>query len=189
MTESQQRQVFRELVEHTLKKARETFASERVDDVLLGSVIASTVKSGCALIGLNSDGVNHHLRFEDLTDHSRLLFRLTHLSEDVTVARVQGHLGHVVFGYGERAPSFTQAALKLRAETTSLFAGSIEPGVVSFAADKGSGYVYAQISLLLDLGRYIRQDLGVELERLTADIESVVEGLRKVLRGRIAAQA
>lgn len=81
--------------------SKQRFASH-VDEVFLGAVITSTLDTGYVLIDLTSDGSHHFLRFENLEDRSRILFRLTHLTPSLAVSEVLGQRASVVVGYGER---------------------------------------------------------------------------------------
>ena len=82
--------VFVSLVDFSWKKYNETVHNTHIDELLVGAVIASTVENGYSLIDLNSDGVNHYLRFEHLPTKQRLIFQLTNLSEDIVAAKVLG---------------------------------------------------------------------------------------------------
>ena len=63
---------------------------------------------------------------------------------------------------------------------------SPEPGTVSFDADLSSGYVYAQIDLLLELGRYVSDDLEVDHVLLRRHLASVVYTMQTFVRTRFA---
>jgi hypothetical protein len=56
--------VFVGLVNQSWKHYNEELQNTRMDDLLVGAVIASTVEQGYALIDLKLDGTNHRLRFE-----------------------------------------------------------------------------------------------------------------------------
>ena len=175
--------VFAELLRASRELHLEASRSRRIDDMLIGASVAASRRAGRSLIGLNSDGVNHHLRFEDLATQTRVLLRLTHLSESLAAARVHGHVASTLVGYGE--PAAVDAVKSLPPEATGAFAETAEPGVVSFAADPASGYVYAQIGLILALDRYVGADLRVDVDLFASHLSSVVEGLRTVLRARL----
>lgn len=177
--------VFSELVKFSRERYQEAFANQRLDDVLIGAVVASSVKAGYLLIGVNSDGTTHHVRFEHPTDQARIVFRLSHLTEDISAARVRGHLGSVVVGYGR--PYATAAALwrDLSANEGNVFSASGEPGIVGFDADLAAGYLYAEVLLIMDLDRYIGKDLGVDLPVITSHLDGVVTTLRRCLDGRL----
>jgi hypothetical protein len=178
--------IFSELAAHSWQRYDEAWRNQRIDDVLAGAVIAAMVKDGYSLIGLNSDGVSHHLRFENLDDMTRLIFRLTHLTESLTDARVQGHLGSVVLGYGMPIGKVATVWAAFESEAKSLFADTPEPGIITFDADMSSGYIYAQVCLLLDLDRYIDKDFTIRLDVLALHLRAIVDVLRRYLQGRLA---
>lgn len=190
MTDEEKEQIFTGLVKDSWKRFNEHYHHAKVDDVLLGAVVAANVRSGYSLIDLNSDGTNHFLRFENLQDHTRLVFRLHHLAEDLTVAKVQGHLADVSIGYGEKTGDLGAIWSTLKAEMKSMFVMQAEPGIMTFDADLTGGYIYGQIGLLLDLDDYIEvSTFQVDLPKLQSHIGSVVHSLQKYLRGRLAVRA
>ena len=77
--------VFVDLVKKSWKMFGEMDHATRVDDIFLGAVIASAVRLGRCLIDLESDGTSHFVRFEDMSNRSRMTFRLT--APDAVAAR------------------------------------------------------------------------------------------------------
>ncbi|HXE71112.1 MAG TPA: hypothetical protein VNO81_00500 [Candidatus Nitrosotenuis sp.] len=189
MTDEEKEKVFLELVKFSWDRHNEVFHNQKLDDVLVGAVVAANVQDGHLLIDMNSDGVSHYLRFENPQDKSRLVFRLTHLGEDLATARVMGHLADVVIGYGEKTANVQGLFSAFKSEFKSAFVSAAEPGVVTFDADLTGGYIYAQIPLILDIDHYVDKSFKVNLELLNRHIESVVHSLRKYLRGRLAVKA
>ncbi|MCE7871721.1 hypothetical protein DYH09_15260 [bacterium CPR1] len=185
MDDAQKESVFAELLQHSWSRYEELFHNERMDDVLLGAVVASCVREGYQMLELNSDGVNHYVRFELPGDHSRLIFRLRHLAEELAVSKVLGHLAEVVVGYGERVEKLGARWSSLRSEVRHPFLATDEPGVVTFDAELSGGYLYAQIPLLLDLGTYLKHDLEVDVPLIRSHLDSAVHALKRVLRGRL----
>jgi hypothetical protein len=185
MDDAEKETIFAELLEHSWKRYEELFHNERMDDVLLGAVVASCVRDGNLLLDLSSDGVNHYCRFENPHDHTRLIFRLRHLAEELAVAKVLGHLAEVVIGYGQRVEKLGTRWAQLRSEVKDAFLVTDEPGVITFDAELSGGYLYAQIPLLLDLDTYRKQDLEVDVQLVRKHIDSTVHALKQVLQGRL----
>lgn len=177
--------VFTELLEHSWKRYEELFHNERMDDVLLGAVVASCVRDGYLLLDLSSDGITHYVRFEDPADHTRLIFRLRHLAEELAVARVLGNLAEVVIGYGQRVDKLGSRWNKLRSDVKDAFLVTDEPGVITFDAELSGGYLYAQIPLLLNLSAYLKKELEVDVQLIRSHIDATVHALRQVLQGRL----
>ena len=86
-------QVFVSLVDRSWKRYNEQLYNKTMDDLLVGTVIATTVEVGYSLIDLTSDGQRHYLRFEHLPSKERLIFELTNMSEDLVTAKVLGRWG------------------------------------------------------------------------------------------------
>ena len=70
--------------------------------------VVDGVRRGLSLIDLSSDGTNHYMRFENMSDRSRVIIRLTHLTGSMTSAAVQGHRVGAVIGYGEKMKNFSK---------------------------------------------------------------------------------
>ena len=60
--------IFTDLVSYSWERYDEILINKSLDEVLIGLVIASNVKSGYSMIDITSDGINHYLRFENLSD-------------------------------------------------------------------------------------------------------------------------
>jgi len=185
MTDEVSEAVFAELVRYSRERYQEAFANQRLDDVLIGAAVAGSVRAGYLLIGVNSDGTNHHVRFEHPKDQSRIVFRLSHLTEDLAVARVRGHLGSVVLGYGRPVVDAAATWRAIAANNANVFAPGGEPGTVGFDADLAAGYLYAEVLLIMDLDRYIGPDLRVDLPVFASHLDGVVACLRRCLDGRL----
>jgi hypothetical protein len=95
-----------------------------------------------------------------------------------------GHRATAIVGYGQRVPNFSQVSTAVRQEMQSTFIASPEPGTVTFDADLSSGYVYAQVDLLLELERYVGDDLGVDHELLRKHLASVVYTMKTFIHAR-----
>jgi hypothetical protein len=151
----------------------------------MGAVIVWAVGHGYSLIGLNSDEENHHLRFEHLVRSTRVLFRVTHLAERLTLTRAQGHLATIAVGLGERDPDVGRRFRTMGSDVAALFAVDTEPGVVSFAADAASGYLYCQLGLVVDLDTYVAAGLEVNRARLGSHLDGVLHTLGRIIRGKL----
>lgn len=178
--------VFAGLVKDSWKYHHLVDDTTRVDDVLLGALITSTLDTGHVLIDLTSDGTNHFVRFEDPADRSRLTMAITHLTRSVTQAKTIGQRASVVVGYGEPIKSFGKVFSAMRQEAKSGYLQRVEPGVVSFDADSASQYLYAQIDLYLDIDKFIGEDFVPDYAELTKHVAATVHALRKFLHGRIS---
>ncbi len=165
--------------------AEQRFA-QHIDEVFLGAVISSTLDTGYSLIDLKSDGNHHFLRFEHLKDGSRVLFRLTHLTGSLAVSKVLGQRASAIIGYGERIPNITKVFSAIQAEAKSAYIRDAEPGTITVDGDLGSGYVYCQVDLYLDIEDYVGRDYAIDSAKLTAHVGAATHALRKYLRGRFA---
>jgi hypothetical protein len=155
-----------------------------IDEVFLGAIITSTLDSGCALIDISSDGTHHYLRFEDLEDQSRIVYRMTHLTPGLAQARVLGQRASVVVGYGERVGNFQKIWKALKAEYKSGLVASPEPGTITVDGDMSSGYVYVQVDLFLSIENYVAPDYAIDYRALQDHLAATHNALRKYLRGR-----
>jgi hypothetical protein len=163
--------------------SQQRFASH-VDEVFLGAVITSTLDTGYVLIDLTSDGSHHFLRFENLEDRSRILFRLTHLTPSLAVSKVLGQRASAVVGYGERVGNIAKIWSAMQAEMKSSFLREADPGTITVDGDVSSGYVYCNVDLILDIDRYVASTYQVDHARLAQHIAGTTHALRKYLRGR-----
>lgn len=178
--------IFVELVDSSWKRYEERKRNERMDDLLVGAVIASNVEMGYSLIDLNSDGVYHYLRFEELATKKRLIFQLRNLTESLVDAKVLGRHAHVVMGYGQMVDNVGQVWQVFKDEVKSGFLDPQEPGVISFDADLTAGYVYVQVPLLLEIDQYLGGGYTVKQELLREHLDAVIHSLAKYLDGRLA---
>ncbi len=182
----EQEQLFVSLVNASWERYHEVYQNERMDDLLVGAVIASCVEVGYSLIDLNSDGVHHYLRFEDLPTKQRLIFELKNLTENIVSAKVLGRHARVIIGYGQMVDNVRSAWQILKSEFKSGFLDPTEPGVITCDADLDTGYVYAQVPLLLDLDQYFGQGFEVNYGLLQKHIDATKQSLAKYLNGRLA---
>ncbi len=95
-----------------------------------------------------------------------------------------GHRAAAVIGYGRRIPEFGKVGQAVKQEMQSTFIASPEPGTVTFDADISSGYVYAQIDLLMEIERYVDEHLAVDHELLRTHIASVVYTMKTFIDAR-----
>lgn len=175
-------QRFVELVGASWKRWNLWEHARRVDDVALGAVIASYVDSGWQLIDLESDGQAHMARFQS-GDH-RLAVSIVALSEDPVRAASQGRLIQTTVAYGQRVRDVGRIMSTIKQEMkSSMIANAAEPGVITFDADMGTGYVYAQVNLLLNLDDYF--DGLVQQRPISTDLYAAVHSLSRYLSGRI----
>ncbi|MDP4015484.1 MAG: DUF4339 domain-containing protein [Candidatus Nanopelagicales bacterium] len=194
---------FIDLIDRSWVMYKETEFATSIDEVMLGGVVTALVDCGFALIDLGTAGTPaattttttgagaapvipncHELRFEEPQTHSRVTLTLKHLTPDPAVAKMIGHRAEVVIGYGQRVPNFTRVGQALRQEVQSSFIVSPEPGTVTFDADLSSGYVYAQVDLLLDLGRYVDEHFAVDNDLLRRHLASVVYTMQTFVQSR-----
>ncbi|MEM9553787.1 MAG: DUF4339 domain-containing protein [Acidobacteriota bacterium] len=184
--------VFVDLVESSWEWVTENRFASHIDEVFLGALITGTLDAGFSLIDLSSDGSHHYLRFESLegaggvTQGSRLIVRMRHLTGDLARAKVLGQRASVVIGYGEKAPNAKQVIEALKAELKSGFLQDSEPGTITVDGDLTSGYVYAQIDLHWRLDEYVHDDYRIESSLITRHVSACAHALRKYLRGRFS---
>ena len=196
------------LVGRSWELYKETEFATSIDEAMLGGVITALVDCGFVLIDLETPGaglpaaasqtgvtvgdataaiepvMHNALRFEEPQTHARVTVELEHLTPDVATSKLIGHRAGVVVGYGERVPNFSQVGQAVRQEVQSGWIASPEPGTVTFDADISSGYVYAQIDLLLELDRYVGEDLTVDHDLLRRHLASVVYTMQTFIRSR-----
>lgn len=178
--------VFGELVQRSWDMVTEREFAGHVDEVFLGAVITATLDNGFSLIDLNSDGDHHYLRFENLDDNTRTIFRLRHLTGDIVTSKVLGQQASVVIGYGEKSENISNVISALKAEFKSGFIFNPEPGTITVDGDLTSGYVYAQVDLYLNINDYISDDYKTDYGKLNEHVGATQHALRKYLRGRFA---
>lgn len=181
-----QERVFGALVKESWNYLAEHSFAESVDEMLVGAVITSTLDSGFSLIDLTSDGQHHHLRFENFGDKERprMIFRLTHLTPSLAIAKVLGQRASVILGYGERVANAGAVVKAMQAEWKSGFIQNAEPGTVTVDGDLTTGYVYCQVDMYWKLDDYIKPDFSVDYALLTTHVRAITHSLRKYLRGR-----
>lgn len=191
---------------------KETEFATSIDEAMLGGVITALVDCGFVLIDLETAGAllgvvaadpaatttatagtnvgsaataaHHQLRFEEPETKARVTVALEHLTPDVASAKMIGHRASAIIGYGERVKEFNKVGQAVRQEMQSNFVLSPEPGTVTFDADLSSGYVYANIDLLLELDRYVAEDLAVDHDLLRRHLASVVYTMKTFIQSR-----
>lgn len=210
LTDQQLDDEFIALVGRSWEMYKETEFATSIDEAMLGGVITAMVDCGFVLIDLNTaspwaamaapattttadatpnvgstvTAAHHELRFEEPASHARVLVSIEHLTPDPAVAKMIGHRASAIIGYGERVPNFSKVGQAVRQEMQSSFIASPEPGTITFDADISSGYVYAQIDLLLELSRYVSEDLTVDHDVLRRHIASVVYTMKTFINAR-----
>lgn len=162
----------------------------RLDDVLVGAIITSTLDTGQVLIdltsggGLGATGSNHYLRFEDPTTTARTTIALAHLTGDPASAEVLGHHARIEIGWGQRVAEAGQVVSAIKQELQGNLIQTSEPGMVSIDGDVASGYAYTQIDLIWALEDFVSPEYEVDHERLRRHIDAVVHSLQKYWYGR-----
>lgn len=207
LTDQQLDDEFIALIDRSWEMYKETEFATSIDEAMLAGVITAMVDCGFALIDLNTarpwgsvaaagatggttatatpaPSASHELRFEEPQTQARVALSLEHLTPDPAAAKMIGHRAAVVIGYGARVPNFTRVGQALRQEVQSSFIASPEPGTVTFDADLSSGYVYAQIDLLLELERYVDEHFAVDHELLRRHLASVVYTMKTFIDSR-----
>jgi len=137
-------------------------------------------------VGGIAPGAGHHLRFEEPSGGARVTIDVEHLTPDAGSAQLLGHRAIAEIGYGERVPNASQVTQALRQEIASAFVVSPEPGTVTCDADIRSGYVYAQVDMILEPERYVGEKLEIDHDLLRRHIASVVYTMRTFIRTRFA---
>ena len=160
--------------------------STHVDEVFLGAVITTILDQGYALIDLSSDGTHHYTRFQNLKDNTRIMVRVTHLTQDPVRAKVLGNRASVIIGYGERSDDFGRIMQALKAEVKSGYIQTAEPGTITVDGDLPSGYVYVSVDLYLNIDDYVAPSYAIDYTRLKEHLDVTLHALRKYLRGRFA---
>lgn len=167
----------------------------RLDEVLLGAMITSTLDSGQVLIDLTSGTAlvtststggssSHYLRFEDPTTHARTTIAMQHLTAAPAAAEVLGHHARMEIGWGQRVSSPSDVINAIKQEVKGALIQTVEPGTVTIDGDLSSGYAYTQIDLIWALEDFVAKDYSVDHERLRSYIDAVVHSLQKYWYGR-----
>lgn len=200
------------LIGRSWEMYKETEYATSIDEATLGGVITALVDCGFVLIDLETAGAlyaavgadpaagttaaagtsvgstptsaHHQLRFEEPETKARVTVAIEHLTPDVASAKMIGHRASAIIGYGERGKEFNKVGQAIRQEMQSNLVLSPEPGTVTFDADLSSGYVYAQIDLLLELDRYVSEDLAVDHELLRRHLAAVVYTMKTFVQSR-----
>ncbi len=211
LTDQQLDDEFIHLIGRSWDMYKETEYATSIDEATLGGVITALVDCGFVLIDLETAGglygavaaqpstttaqpatavdstataAHHQLRFEEPETKARVTVALEHLTPDVASAKMIGHRASAIIGYGERVKEFNKVGQAIRQEVQSNLVMSPEPGTVTFDADLSSGYVYAQIDLLLELDRYVAEDLEVDHDLLRKHLAAVVYTMKSFVQSR-----
>ena len=152
--------------------------------VVADPAVTATATTGATNVGSTPTAAHHQLRFEEPETKARVTVALEHLTPDVASAKMIGHRASAIIGYGERVKEFNKVGQAVRQEMQSNFVLSPEPGTVTFDADLSSGYVYANIDLLLELDRYVAEDLAVDHDLLRRHLASVVYTMKTFIQSR-----
>ncbi len=109
---------------------------------------------------------------------------LEHQTPDVASAKKIGHRASAIIGLRRTGEGVQQGRPGHPPGGQSTFVLSPEPGTVTFDADLSSGYVYAQIDLLLELDSYVAEDLAVDHDLLRRHLASVVYTMKTFVQTR-----
>lgn len=202
---------FVSLVEKSWKTYQIYAWNNSIDEILIGAVIRSNLDKGYLLIDLNSqmpyhyvgDVVNameadpsasafkvpinkHFLRFEHPTDNSRLIYELERITTELTETRVLGQLARVTIGYGEKSANIARVLDTIKQEMKTAFVDKSEPGIITFDAEVSAGYIYATVTLIMNIADYNKDNKigNIDYEKLDYHIEATVHSLKKYLHGR-----
>ena len=155
-----------------------------IDEVFLGAVIKAALDAGRSLSDISSDGTHHFLRFVHPDNASHVIFRVTHLTGNLTTSRVQGHRASVVIGYGERSADFATIWAILGEQERSGLVSPDTPGTFIIDGDVATQFVYAQVRLYLSIDDYVNADWSIDYALLREHIDACVRALRIHLHGR-----
>lgn len=201
---------FVDLVKQSWKVHQLYSWNNAVDEILIGAVITTNLEKGYNLIDIKSvdpfysaaatpssgaetpspgykQPINSHfLRFENSADASRLIYNLERITQNLVETKVMGQLCNITVGYGEKSANFGKMLETLKQELKSTFIDTSEPGIVTFDADMSSGYIYAQVSIILNIADYNKdnQVTNIDYDKLNGHIEAIVHSLKKYLKGR-----
>ena len=198
---------FVSLVKQSWKTHKIYSWNNSVDEILIGAVINANLEKGYLLIDLKSERPytynpdvasdpsaqgfrspinSHFLRFEDPNDNSRVLYELDRITSSLTDSKVLGQLAKITIGYGQKATNFNQVMSILKQEFKSSFVDTSEPGIITFDAEELAGYVYAKVTIIINIADYyVDNDITkIDYEKLNYNIESVLHSLQKYLKGR-----
>lgn len=180
--------------------------NDSVDELLIGAVINASLENGYLLIDIKSEQpyqtysatvtsslssvfapVNSHaLRFEKTEDKSRLIYELERITSDLSETRILGQLARITIGYGEKSDNFNTLIQVMKQEFKSSFVDTTEPGIITFDAETISGYIYAKVTIIVNLQDYNKSNTpgDIDYDKLNYHVDSVVHSLKKYLKGR-----
>jgi len=178
------------LVSRSQELHRASPAGNAHDEMVLAGIIAALVDSGYVLIDVSTEGAStagsvnssgaHHLRFEEPEARSRVSVALQRPNADGGAAVPT----QLIVGYSEQVPNFNQVGQALRQEVASAFVVSPAPGTVTFDAEIATGYVTAQVDLLIELDSYVSPSFEIDHALLRRQLAAVVHTLRSFTRAR-----
>lgn len=189
---------FMNLVDGSWEIYKESQTASSVDEAFLAGAITALVDCGFVLIDITTEGMRigsgqastlasgHELRFEEPSTKARVLLHLHHLTPDAGSAKILGHRAAAVIGYGAKLPNITQVANAMRQEAQAAMVDTQEPGSVSFDADLSSGYVYAQVDLLLQMDQYFVAGFEIDHDLLRRHLASVVYTMKSFVNARFS---
>lgn len=178
---------FSSMINNSWKIYNNHFWNTAIDEVMIGAVINATLEKGYVLIDVESRaGYNHLMRFENIEDHSRVLYSLRRRTTGITDTKVMGCLADITIGYGAKARSITDVFKALKEEFKSSFVDANEPGIITFDAEQESGYVYGKVPLIMNINDYMKDNniLNIDYTKLNYQIECALHSLKKYLIGR-----
>lgn len=165
---------FAEMVKATWALHRGMAFSTRIDDVLLGAVIAASTATGTVLIDLTSDGHDHYLRFQHSGDQSRIVIGFTHLTPGLVGG--EREYASVTIGWGQKVANAGEAERIVKAERDATIDVEVKPGTVTVDVD--AGYAFAEIELLWVIDHYVDDTYEVNHEALRLSLAAAVHSLR-----------
>ena len=198
---------FVSLVENSWKIHQQYYWNNSVDEILIGAVIRQNLDNGYLLIDLKSERpynyyasqgadpsansyiqpINkHYLRFENSKDKSRLVYELDRITTDLTDSRVLGQLSRITIAYGEKTSKGDQIWQTMKQELKTTLIDTSEPGIITFDVELKAGYVYASVSIILDINEYNKDKMigNIDYDKLGSHMEAVIHSLKKALRGK-----
>lgn len=183
------------------------FWNDCIDEMMIGYVITSSLDKGYTLLEITNDSCQnaystdlntkmdttkshlkssvacHYLIFENNSDKTRLIYKLERIARDIFETKVFGQLSRITIGYGEKYNNARQVQEAIDKEFDEIYINPIEPGIITLHPDEKSGYVYAQVSMILNISRYDKYDQPgkIDLNKLDYDIASILYSLKNYL--------
>ncbi|MGI9605481.1 MAG: GYF domain-containing protein [Acidimicrobiales bacterium] len=179
--------IFADMVRDSWTHHKQLEFADRLDEVLLGAVINSTLANGFALIDLTSTGRNHALRFANAEAGSQITLGLEHLTPTAAEGEVLGHHARVEIGWGQRVADAAAAHAAVAEELSSGSMGNAEPGSVKVEADAATGFAHTKVDLIWAIEDYVARDYTVDDEALRRSMAAALHALRSYWNGRFTA--